>query len=117
MVFGHENEVNGIVENSLDRLILDVCDCADNLNGILNSIDEEIYILLGSVTSSVSNQFVAVYEEMKKNYKVVNENILSYGTDYAKVKNAYIDRNSSMVRQVENAAQSVRQTSIYEEGR
>lgn len=117
MAFGQTREVNGISENILDKLIIEICDRADNIKAILNSIDDEIYKCLSNVESSATTQFKYAYEEMKKNYKCVNKNILSYSTDYVKVKNAYIERTSTITEQVGKFAENVHQMNNYEEGR
>lgn len=116
MAFG-EKEVNGIQETVMDKLILDICNYNDDINNTLNSIDEEFYKGLSSINCDISTSLKMMYEDIQQNYKLVNSNILSYSTDYAKVKDAYFERASSIVKQVTNMTDEHRQLDNYTEGR
>ena len=107
------NEVNGINNNLLDDLIVDVSGYADDLLVILNSIDETFMESLGYIKGDINTYLKESYEGISNNYKRVNSNILSYGTDYARVKEAYVSRGLSIVKQVESIES--KKTNYYKE--
>lgn len=116
MVFMN-GDVSGIKENTLDKLVIDICDKADTLKTLFNSIDDEFNKTLSNVNCSASSQFFTVYDEMKKNYQIIGANILSYSMDYAKVKNSYVEKNIEVVNQIKFFSENVKKVGKYEEGR
>ena len=109
------NEINGINDNLLDKLIADVGSSADELLEILNKIDDEVSEAQKCVNCSSFVYFKEAYEGINPNYKIVNSNILSYGVDYAKVKEAYLARGLSIAKQVNSIDD--KKIEKYEEGK
>jgi len=94
------NEVNGINNDLLDKLIIDLTKYMDSINSIFNSIDEEVNKSYELLPSPVVETFKLTYEVIKENYSLVNYSIQSYCTDYAKVKVAYSNRDFDIANQV-----------------
>lgn len=108
------NEINGINNNLIDKLINDVGSYADDLLFILNSIDDNFNGAMNYINCDISVSLKESYEGISSNFKPVNSNILTYGTDYAKIKQAYVSRGLSIVNQVE--AIETKKGNFYEEG-
>ncbi|MBE6150032.1 MAG: hypothetical protein E7170_04855 [Firmicutes bacterium] len=110
-------EVTGIKENTLDSLVIHISDKADDIKRLFNSIDDEFNKIYNNFNCSVSSCFHTIYDEMKENYQIINENILSYSMDYAKVKNSYVEKNIEIVNQIKSFSEDVKVANKYEEGR
>lgn len=93
-------ELNGINNDLLDKLIVDVSTYADDLSLILNTIDETFLSSLSDINCDITHNLKESYDGISNNFKQMKLNILSYGTDYARVKEAYLSRGVSVVKQV-----------------
>ena len=98
-----QENVNGINEEKLDKLIIDISNYADSINNTLNSIDELVSGIQKEFECTNSKKFRDHFLELRNNFKTVNKNILSYVTDLAKVKISYKDRVDKLVNKVNSA--------------
>lgn len=92
------NDINGINNDLLDKLISDIGSYNDDLLLMFNDIDDEFHGALKHIKCDVSRSLKESYEEISNNYKIINSNISSYVTDYANVKQAYLERGISIAK-------------------
>lgn len=90
-----EQNVVGVNEQVIDKLILDIYDYADRANIILNSIEDIIDNVPSYYVDSCSNNFRYNYEQLRQNFPIVVNNIKSYASDLVKVKNSFINNNDA----------------------
>ena len=108
---------NGINIDLIDKLIIDIIEYSDDISKIFNDIDIQVSETLNFVPDDLKKHFNECYSDMSDNYQIVNANILSYSTDYAKVKDAYVTRGINIVKQINNNASDVKLKEKYEEER
>lgn len=113
-------DINGVNTNLLDKLIVDINVLSDDINEILNQIDDDINTISEVMQSEVCNNIKANYDVFRTNFKIINSNIISYCTDYVKVKNSYIERAKTIANQAREYAQEVERKGVnygYRENR
>lgn len=108
---------NGINIDLIDKLIIDIIEYSDDISKIFNDIDIQVSETLNFVPDDLKKHFNECYSDMSDNYQIVNANILSYSTDYAKVKDAYVTRGINIVKQINNNTSDVKLKGKYEEER
>lgn len=108
---------NGINIDLIDKLIIDIIECSDDISKLFNDIDIQVSEVLNFMPDDLKNYFNECYLDMSDNYQIINANILSYGTDYAKVKDAYVTRGINIVKQINNNTSDVKLKGKYEEER
>ena len=108
---------NGINIDLIDKLIIDIIEYSDDISKIFNDIDIQVSETLNFMPDDLKKHFNECYSDMSDNYQIVNANILSYSTDYAKVKDAYVTRGINIVKQINNNASDVKLKEKYEEER
>lgn len=108
---------NGINIDLIDKLIIDIIEYSDDISKIFNDIDIQVSETLNFMPDDLKKHFNECYSDMSDNYQIVNANILSYSTDYAKVKDAYVTRGINIVKQINNNTSDVKLKGKYEEER
>lgn len=106
---------NGINIDLIDKLIIDIIECSDDISKTFNDIDIQVSETLNFMPDDLKIRFNECYSDMSDNYKIVNTNILSYSTDYAKLKDAYITRGINIVKQINTYNSDVKVKEKYEE--
>lgn len=94
------NLLNGINNDLMDDLIKDINTYADDILIIFNQINDSFVEGIDYFVCDIKESLKELYEIMSDNFKIINSNILSYGTDYVRVKQAYLNRGLSIVNQV-----------------
>lgn len=85
------DKVAGINVRGLDRLILDINDYAERIKIKYNLIEELIENASECLKGDIGNQYKNRLILLKKNFSVINNNILSYSSDLSLVKKKYLD--------------------------
>lgn len=84
-----DGKVSGVNEAGIDKLALEIIDYADKLNKVFN----QLQILVDNTNSYFNSESGDVFRKNMKihseNYKVLNQNILNYASDFVKVKEFY----------------------------
>ena len=80
---------SGINEHQIDKLTIDIMEYADRINKVLNQIQELVNSSGLYLNSESGNTFRENFKLIEKNYQTMNQNILSYASDFVKVKAIY----------------------------
>lgn len=101
------DEYNGVSNEGIDKLMLDVIDYADKMNKVLNQIadlinDTEVYFSCES-----GDKFRDQFNMLKVSNPIINKNILSYNDDYMNVKKNYQERANKSVEILNAGEQDV----------
>lgn len=91
-------DVIGINEQAIEKLILDVYDYADRINNILNAMDDVVQGTTSYFNDDSSNNFRHKFEQLKINFPIVNHNIQTYGEDLVRLKNNYFNTVSDVTQ-------------------
>lgn len=78
-----------INEEELSELAIDIIDFNDELADLFSSIDGKISELKNFYNCSKYYPFLNSYNEFKKNYSIVKQNIVSYSDDLIAVINTF----------------------------
>lgn len=78
---------SAINEEDLDNFILSIMDTADEILNIFEKIDNEIFRLSEYLKSEALKNILNEYNEIKSNYAIIRDNILTYSDDLIDVKN------------------------------
>lgn len=102
-----QENLNGVNEASIDKLIMDICDLVERMNGTLNCIDE---LVDGTTTYFIcenADLFRQNFASIKSNFPIVNKNILEYTTDLVKVKMNYNTRRETIIKELNSSSADV----------
>lgn len=78
---------SAINEEDLDNFILSIMDAADDISTIFEKIDNEVSRLSEYLKSEALKNILNEYNEIKSNYAIIHDNILTYSDDLIDVKN------------------------------
>lgn len=78
---------SAIRESDLDNLIISIMDTADDLSIIFDKINKEVFELQEYFKCDAMDSILNEYDEIKSNYSIIHDNILTYSDDLIDVKN------------------------------
>ena len=81
--------VSGVNEAGLDRIATDIIEYADKLNKIFNQLQLLINDSKNYFNSEVNQIFCSNFKKQAEYCQIINSNILSYASDFVKVKQSY----------------------------
>ena len=89
----NHNEISGISEVGLNKLITDIYDYADASNRIINQINDLVYSTSEFFRSDSGDLYRKKFSRLCEEHSTIKNNILSYTSDFANVKAHYKNRN------------------------
>ncbi len=95
-----KQDLIGINEGRIDRLILDCYDYIEKLNTILNNISTEISNTSNYLDCEVVNELKRKYEEQKLFYSAFSNHLVAYTEKLLDVKNKSLANSSDIAAQV-----------------
>lgn len=81
-----QNDVVGVNEKGIDNLILEIYDYVEKIKGQLNQFEDLVDSTKNFYQSESGENFRNRFVELKDNFQVVNDNILSYSVELSRVK-------------------------------
>ena len=84
-----QNDVSGINEIGLDKMATEIIEYADKLNKIFNQLQLLINDSKNYFNSEVNQIFCSNFKKQAEYCQIINSNILSYASDFVKVKQSY----------------------------
>jgi len=84
-----DEKVSGINEIGLDKIALEVVESADKINKILNQIQLLVDGTNSYFLSSSGDEFRKKMSDQASYYQTMNQNILSYASDFVNLKKYY----------------------------
>ncbi len=75
--------------NEINKLILEISDCKDNIKSIFNKINELMDETENYYSSYAASKLRSKYRLFNDNYKVILSNISSYANDFQSLKKKY----------------------------
>lgn len=93
-----DSRLAGINESSYQELVVSIMDYADRINEIFNRIDDNVNKIPECYKASSCQLLLSKYEEIKKCYPIVHENILSYADDLTTALQKYreMDKDTAL---------------------
>lgn len=91
----NSNNLNGINETKLDKMILDLRNYVEKINRTLNQISEVVDDTKNYFSSQSGNLYRKKYSLLEANFSTIKNNLLSYSDDLLKVKFRYQSMNSN----------------------
>lgn len=88
--------ISGVNASGLDRLATDIIDYTDKLNKIFNQLQLLVDETNTYFLSDVGNDFRSKFKEQSYYFQEMNQNILSYATDFVKVNASYSKSSMNM---------------------
>lgn len=92
-----EPKVTGISFEKTERFILDMYDYSEKISALFNNIEDVVNATNDSYVSDEAQMFRDKFLEFKDNFKIVNDNILSYADDLNRARHNYENRRDDMV--------------------
>lgn len=89
--------VSGINEAGIDKIALEVIESADKMNKILNQIQLLVDETNSYFLSSSGNEFRKKMSDQASYYQTMNQNILSYASDFVNLKTYYQSKTEEMM--------------------
>ena len=84
-----QKDVVGFNEEKMNKLIIEIFDYANKVNKIFNQANELIENTKTFYDCESGNKFREKYMTLSDNYKIINQNILSYAKELTTVKKKY----------------------------
>lgn len=85
----NSNNLNGINEIKIDKMVLDLRNYVEKINRTLNQISEVVDDTKNYFLSQSGNLYRTKYDLLEANYSTIKNNLLSYSDDLLKVKFRY----------------------------
>lgn len=95
--------ISGINEHLIDKLVIEIMDYADKANKVLNQIQELVDGTTLYMSSPCGTAFRTSFSALEQNYQTMNQNILNYAKDFVKVKEVYKTQVLNVVDTVNKA--------------
>lgn len=96
------NEI-GINLDSIDKLILDIYNYAEKVSKTLNEISDVVDNTKKNYCCDEADSYRKKFNDFKTNFKVVNNNLISYAEDLIKLKNRYQNMSDDMTQSINKA--------------
>lgn len=90
-------QISGINESGLDKIALEVIEAADRINKIFNQLQLLVDETSSYFSSPSGDAFRKKMTEQASYYQTVNQNILSYASDFVNLKTIYQIKTNEMV--------------------
>lgn len=79
----------GIVIAELDKQMLNIIDCCNDIKAIFNKMDDQIAVLKTHYSCSAADILYKQYEDYNENFPIIVEDLLSYNADLMALKKSY----------------------------
>ncbi len=79
----------GVNEEKISKLVLDINEYLDKIDQTFNYMEETVDQVSTSFQCDAGEKFQSQFNETKKNFKIVHNNIASYSNDLIQVKSNY----------------------------
>lgn len=76
-----DNRKNGINEDALGELSINILDFSDRISEIFEKIDNQMNSLSTCYQGESYDNLMNYYNNFRKNYQIIKENIVSYSDD------------------------------------
>lgn len=96
-----------INEESMDRLVLNLCDYSERINNILNQINDLMNYSSNYFKGQQSNEIIKKYNNLQTSIVNIKYNISSYSSDLIKVKNKFRNTASNISRDVRRQTSNI----------
>ena len=107
-----------IVEEEINKHMLNIVDCSNKVKAILSKIDDQMAMLRNHYSCSAADTLYKQYEEFNENYAIVVANLLSYNSDLMTLKKSYSSLSSDLTQKLQSeAAKLVAEIDKYKEKR
>lgn len=100
------NEV-GINLDSIDKLILDIYNYAERVNKTLNQISDVVDQTKTFYNCEDADNYRNKFNSFRTNFKIVNQNLISYAEDLIKLKNRYQNMSVEMTQTINKAIANI----------
>lgn len=104
---GIDTTVNGISNEGIDKVMLDLLDYADKSNKTLNQIDDLIDETKNYFACESGEIFREQFEMLKTGFRTIHTNLISYHNDLMRVKQNYQLRQETGVEILRAGEKSV----------
>lgn len=106
-----------INESEINKLMLEILDCSNNINAIFNNINELISETKFYYDCSSADLLRNKYIEFNQNYKIITQSILSYKNDLANLKKKYAVNMDNLSYKIKTDALNLNAPQDYKERR
>lgn len=89
-------EVNGINEEKIDKLVIDLYSYSDRVKEILSEVELTMSKIKEIYVSEYAKELESLMPLYKQKFNIINQNILSYSDDFIHVKELYKKREQNM---------------------
>lgn len=101
------NELVGIDENKIDKLVLDLYNSIEKINNVLNSIDDELNKANSYFDCTAGKSLYSKFASQKTMFPIINDNFMKDTELLIKVKSKTIDFSKDLATKIEKNASGV----------
>ena len=100
-------DISGINEDAIDKLVLDIFGYVERINQTLKNIDSLVNETSQFYVGESGNKFRNRFNELRANFPIVNQNLLSYTDDLIKVKSGLKNFSSELSIEITDGISNV----------
>lgn len=97
-------QVSGISESGLDKIALEVIESADRISKIFNQLQLLVDETNSYFLSTSGDVFRKKMSEQASYYQTMNQNILSYASDFVNLKTFYRNKTVELVDTLQSSS-------------
>lgn len=100
-------ELVGVNEDKIDKLVLDVYDYIERINNVLNNIENEMDKTASCFDCSAGRDLRSKFNEQKSVFPIIRENFMKDAEFLIKVKSKTIDLSKELSGKIKSSASGV----------
>jgi uncharacterized protein YukE len=83
----------GINKDNMDRLKVDLLDCSESINGILNRLDNCKTVIQSNVEGASKDEIVQKLDSLNANISIIKGNVNTYINVLSRIEDIYSDQD------------------------
>lgn len=103
--------------NEINKLMLEIIDCSNNVKVIFNKITDLVSETKSYYNCSSADLLRNKYSQFSDNYNIIIKNIMSYNKDLSNLKKKYAINMEDLSYQIKRDASNLNAPQEYKEGR
>lgn len=107
------NNIIAVNEAEINHLMTDIMDYSSRVRQIFDKIDDLVNESKSYYDSESATIIRNKFNLLKENFSITINNLMSYNSDLARLKNAYVNNVSTISEQIKRKATTIRDSNTW----
>lgn len=107
------NNIIAVNEAEINHLMTDIMDYSSRVRQIFDKIDDLVNESKSYYDSESATIIRNKFNLLKENFSITVNNLMSYNSDLARLKNAYVNNVSTISEQIKRKATTIRDSNTW----